>query len=473
VSQLAELVFDPVPSSHEDIQQQVATYVQSHPDHGDWRGSNIPKGIFPGENYMREDLDAVVSDRPFCILDQGGHAYWCNTFALERTGIMDPDYQVAVYGVVERDDNGVPSGTVREMTVGEVNRMFYRVSDEMNIEAAKYVMDLFNRNGVTALRAADGSEDHAQALKTLADSGEITAHWALGYDVNYLASVYTHEENMAQIANRKQYASEFVGTDFAKIFVDSDINGYAIAMIEPFPGTDGIYGSTVISAERMNELTQQLDQDGVSVQFHAFGSRSTQMVADALESAAEANGGELNTRHYPDHNGFPQASLDRIIAVNDGVIGFAPSFGFTFPGIHESYIEFLGPEKVKTMHPLRTALDKGAIFGVGTDYASLPQDPWPLLEGVIHRRNPWAGPDDSEANGPDEAITLEESIYAYTLGGAHALLKEDKIGSLEVGKYADFVVLNQNLFEVPVDNISETQILMTVFNGKVVYDSSE
>ena len=149
VSQLAELVFDPVPSSLEDIQHQVATYVQSHPDHSDWRGSNIPKGIFPGENYLREDLDAVVSDRPFCILDQGGHAYWCNTFALEATGILDPDYQVAEYGVVERDDSGVPSGTVREMTVGEVNRMFYKVSDEMNIEAAKFVMDLFNRNGVT------------------------------------------------------------------------------------------------------------------------------------------------------------------------------------------------------------------------------------------------------------------------------------------------------------------------------------
>ena len=207
VSQLAELVFDPVPISLDDIQQQVADYIQSHPDPADWRASNIPKGIFPGENYMREDLDAVVSDRPFCILDQGGHAYWCNTFALEKTGIMDPDYQIAEYGVVERDEKGVPTGTVREMTVGEVNRMFYKVSEEINIEAAKFVMKLFNSKGVTALRTADGSQDHARALKTLADKGELTAHWALSYDVNYLASTYSHAENMEQIAERKQYAS--------------------------------------------------------------------------------------------------------------------------------------------------------------------------------------------------------------------------------------------------------------------------
>ena len=207
VSQLSELVFDPVPTSLEDIQQQVSAYVQSHPDPADWRASSIPKGIFPGENYMRKDLDAVVSDRPFCILDQGGHAYWCNTVALEKTGIMDPDYQIAEYGVVERDEKGVPTGTVREMTVGEVNRMFYKVSEEINIEAAKFVMKLFNSKGVTALRTADGSQDHARALKTLADKGELTAHWALSYDVNYLASTYSHAENMEQIAERKQYAS--------------------------------------------------------------------------------------------------------------------------------------------------------------------------------------------------------------------------------------------------------------------------
>ena len=90
---------------------------------------------------------------------------------------------------------------------------------------------------------------------------------------------------------------------------------------------------------------------------------------------------------------------------------------------------------------------------------------------MIHRRNPWVGPDDSVANGPDQAITLEESIYAYTLGGAHALLKEDRIGSLEEGKYADFIVLDQNLFEIPVDDISETEVLKTVFNGEVVYSA--
>ena len=473
LSQLNELVFDPIPTNLEDIQQQVSAYVESHPEHSAWRGGDIPKGIFAGENYMREDLDAVVSDRPFCIIDQGGHALWCNTFALEATGIMDPDFEVGEYDVIERDENGIPSGTIREMTVGKVNRLFLKVSEEMNIEAAKYVMELFNRKGVTALRTANGNQDHASALKALADNGEITTHWAMSYDVNFLSSVYTHEENMAQIAERHQYASEFVATDFAKIFIDSDINGYGIAMLEPFPGTDGNYGSTVITAEKLNRLTQQLDKEGVSIQYHAFGSRSTQMIADALELAAEANGGTLNARHYPDHNGFPQESLDRLIAVNGGVIGFAPSFAFTFPGIHESYIEFLGAEKIRTMQPLRTALDKGAIIGVGTDYAALPQDPWPLLEGVIHRRNPWVGPNDSEPNGPEEAITLEESIYAYTLGGAHALLKEDSIGSLEKGKYADFIVLDRNLTEIPVDDISETQVLKTVFNGKVVYEAAQ
>jgi predicted amidohydrolase YtcJ len=211
------------------------------------------------------------------------------------------------------------------------------------------------------------------------------------------------------------------------------------------------------------------DREGISVQYHAIGDRSIKIVADALELAAKANGGKLNTRHYPDHMGFPSLELERLIRLN-GLIGFAPASGFDFPGVHDSYREFLGAEKVRQLQPLRDALDAGAIIGTGTDYASLPQDPFPLLEGMTHRRNPWVSASESEPNDASQAITIEEAIHAYTLGGAHALLKEDLIGSIEPGKYADFIVLNQNLLKIPLDDISETRVLKTVFNGQVVFE---
>ena len=104
------------------------------------------------------------------------------------------------------------------------------------------------------------------------------------------------------------------------------------------------------------------------------------------------------------------------------------------------------------MQPARTALDAGAIIATGTDYSSLPQDPWPLIEGMAHRRNPWLSEGESEANNSAEATTLEEAIYAYTMGGAHAMLAEDRLGSIEQGKFADFIVLDRNLLEIPLDD---------------------
>jgi hypothetical protein len=164
--------------------------------------------------------------------------------------------------------------------------------------------------------------------------------------------------------------------------------------------------------------------------------------------------------------------IDRMVELT-GVIGFAPYFSFTFPGIHESYLQFVGKERLARMQPARTALDAGAIIATGTDYSSLPQDPWPLLEGMVHRRNPWVGEDESEANNSAEAITLEEAIYTYTMGGAYAMLAEDRIGSIEEGKYADFLVLDRNLLEIPVDDINETEVLKTIFSGRVVYEINE
>jgi hypothetical protein len=386
---------------------------------------------------------------------------------------MDPDFEIPTYGVVARDDDGVPSGTIRDNMIGHVMKFPPKESPELYARAVDYVQDLFLSAGVTAHRTAEGDEDDLIALKAKADAGEIKLHWAIGMDVNYFASTYSLDERMQQIANRGQYASEFVRTDFAKIFLDADVSGYGIWMLEPFPGTDDNYGHPVLAIEDLNRWTAEFDQKGISVQYHAIGSASIAAVADALELAAEANGGKLKTRHYPDHNGFPtQRDIERFARLT-GIVGYAPYFGFQFPGVHDSYAEFLGADALLKLQPARDTIDSGAIIATGTDFSSLPQDPFPLLEGMVHRRNPWVPESESTPNNANQAITLEEAIKAYTLWGAHALLAEDKIGSIETGKYADFIVLDRNLFEVPVDNIDSTEVLKTIFNGHVVYEGSK
>ena len=469
---LDQLVFDD-PENPEDLLAQLKDYAKANPDKEWITGLAWPKGMFEGENPHRSLLDSVVLDRPICLMDQGGHANWCNTKALEITGIMDPDFEVPRYGVVERDENGVPSGTIRETTIGHAKKFMPRATPELYAQAIDYTQELFLSQGVTAHRTAEGDENDLIALQAKAESGEIRLHWAIGMNVNFAQSTYTREEQFEQIKNRSKYQSEFIDPNFAKIFIDADVSGYGIWMLEPFPGTDENYGVPVVSVEDVNRWTTQLDKMGISVQYHAVGGASINAVANALEAAAEANGGKLKTRHYPDHNGLPtREDIRRFVELN-GLVGYAPYFGFEFPGVHDSYEEFLGKEALGKLQPARYTLDIGGIIATGTDFSSLPQDPWPLLEGMVTRKNPWVPPSDSIANNADQAITVAEAIFAYTMGGAHALLAEDRIGSIEVGKYAHFAVLNQNLLEVPADKISETVVLTTIFNGDVVYSNKE
>ena len=219
------------------------------------------------------------------------------------------------------------------------------------------MQELFLSKGVTAHRTAEGDVNDLIALKAKADKGEIKLHWAVGMNVNFAQSTYSFSERMEQVKNRKQYESEFVKADFAKIFLDADISGYGIWMLEPFPGTDGNYGEPVITVADLNRWTTEFDKMGISVQYHAVGSRSIEAVADALEVAAKANGGKLKTRHYPDHNGLPtKRDLERITRLN-GLVGYAPFFGFEFPGVHDSYEDFLGKETLGKLQPTRDTID--------------------------------------------------------------------------------------------------------------------
>jgi len=461
--------FESSEATREEMQRQIAAYAEANPDREWIYGGMWPKGVFPGENGMRGDIDAVVPDRPVCLMDQGGHAYWCNTKALEITGVMDSDFVAPPFSIIERDENGLPSGTVREFALGHIKAFMPRATPEMYLETIDVVQGMFNKAGLTAHRTATGTEDGLRALQIAAGNGKLTMHWGVGLDVNYIESTYSFDERLEQISTRKQYESEFVKTDYAKIFIDGDLNGFGILLQEPFAGTDDEYGNLNIDPENAKKWLTEFDQQGISVQFHAIGDGSIQVVIDALVAAAEANGGKTNMRHYPDHNGLPTVEqLNRFAELN-GLIGFAPYFGFTFPGIHESYEQFTGPERLQRLQPLRTALDAGLIVATGTDWASLPQIPFSIIEGMVHRRNPWVTEGESVVNNADEAITLEEAIRIYTLGGAYALLREDDMGSIETGKYADFIVLDRNLFEVPVDDIDSTEVLMTVFSGRVVY----
>jgi hypothetical protein len=210
----------------------------------------------------------------------------------------------------------------------------------------------------------------------------------------------------------------------------------------------------------------QLDQLGYTIKVHTAGDRAVRVTLDAIEHARKVNG-DSGLRHELAHAGFiDDKDLPRFASLN-AVADVSPHLWYPSP-IIDSIVSAMG-ERGLRYWPIKSLIDSGAQVIVGSDWpAAVPDmNPWGGLEAMVSRKHP-----QGEHPGvfwEEEAITLEQALHIYTLSGAKASKIETIAGSIETGKFADVIVLDQHLFEIPVEKISETQVEMTLFEGKIVY----
>ena len=215
-------------------------------------------------------------------------------------------------------------------------------------------------------------------------------------------------------------------------------------------------------------LVTRLDKLGLTVKVHTAGDRAVRVTLDAIEHARKANG-DSGLRHETAHAGYiHEADIPRFAALN-AVPEISPYIWFPSAKVIDPILSAVG-ERGKRYWPVKSLLEAGAEVAAGSDWpagALESMNPWVGMEALVSRRNPL-----DEYPGTlwqEQAITLEQALQIYTLNGAKALKLEQQTGSIEVGKLADIIVLNQNLFDVPIEHISDTQVEMTMFGGNVVY----
>jgi predicted amidohydrolase YtcJ len=215
----------------------------------------------------------------------------------------------------------------------------------------------------------------------------------------------------------------------------------------------------------------ELDKRGYTVKIHTAGDRSVRIALDAIEATREAIGNK-DKRHELAHAGYIDAiDLPRFAELN-AVADLCPVIWHPSP-IIDAVISAVGRERGERYWPVRDLVDSGAPLLAGSDWPSAVPDanPWSGIEAFVTRRDPRG--DAEGALWPEQAITLEEAIEIYTMHGARAMRMEDRIGSIEVGKLADIIVLERNIFEIPIDEVADTQIMQTYFEGRLVYENIE
>jgi predicted amidohydrolase YtcJ len=453
----------------DEMLRALKTYADAHPDREWIVGADYPMGMFPKENAPKELLDEIIPDRPVAVLHQSGHALWVNSKALEMAGITKdtPDPEL---GFIIRDPKtGEPSGTLKESAMPLVMKYYFKYTPEQYTKAVKPTAELFNRNGITSVRSATGRTEHLQALREMDRRGELSLRFLMSWNwsTTLIEPVAPLDVIERRVRENLVHVTPHVRANSLKIFVDGTFDSYSCAMLEPYEGKPDNYGFMNISQEDFDNVITKFDAIGVSVIMHCIGDGASRAALNAIEAARKTNGPGM--RHQVSHSTLiTQEDLQRVKQLQASM-DFSPIMPLTEKIVESAAAPYIGMKRSERVFPMRWAIDAGARPALASDHAVSPVIPFADIETLVTRRDPFTNK--GRPIGENLKCTVEEAIEAYTLNGAYTMMQENEVGSIEVGKYADFIVLSQNLLEIPPEQISETQVLQTLFEGVVVYDA--
>ena len=419
-------------------------------------------------------LDQAAKGRAVSLADDTGHNRWVNSRAMELAGIDSASSITG--GEVVLDAAGEPSGLLREAAIWPVMQVIerdMRPTTADYLAAARQSFDTASRYGITGVKEAGDADQGIIAYKTLDDNNALNLHLGACIAVQFNSDGSPDLQRVARL--RKENRGRNFQVNCAKLFLDGvPSQARTAAMIDPYlpeqEGGESHNGKLLIPPARLNRVVAQLDGMGLTVKAHVAGDRAVRVFLDAIEYAREVNGNS-GLRHELGHSGFiNKADIQRIVAL-DAVADMSPSIWYPAP-VTDSIIVALG-NRGKHYWPFRDLLEAGVNVIVGSDWPAVVSDmnPWTGLEAMVTRRHPLASYPGTL--WPEQAISLADAIRINTLNGAKALGLESVTGSLEVGKYADIIVLSHNLFDITPEQISDTNIEMTLFKGAVVYRKAQ
>lgn len=442
---------------------------------GTWiRGGQWDSGFFGRFNIEspRKFLDAISDRHPIALDDDSLHNAWVNSAAI-RAAKIDVQTPDPAGGKIVRGADGEASGLMLETAARIFRDIVPPFTAEQNEAAVREVVRRANAYGITSMKDAGAYEPHAAAYQAVDRAEGLTLNVAASLRTPYGART-APLDYAALEAQRDRYRSKHVHTEFVKIFMDGvPTPARTAAMLAPYVA-DAAHGANFSGEAHLQsdvlarDLTE-LDRRGFTVKIHTAGDRSVRIALDAIEAARRANG-DSGLRHELAHAGFVDpADIPRFAQLH-AVADFSPILWYPSP-IIAAIASALG-ERGRRYWPTRSLLDAKAPMLVGSDWpAAVPdQNPWTGVEALVTRRDPRGAT--SGALWPEQAITLEEALRLYTLESAKALRLERQTGSIEVGKSADFIVLDRDLFRVPIDDVGETRVRATWFEGRLVHEAA-
>ena len=435
-------------------------------------GIGFLASTFGPEGPHRELIDAVVPDRPVLLRDEGFHMGWVNTAALDALNITrdTPDPEPG-YSFYKRDENGDATGYLLELVVDAAMDGLNVITDDGVARGFSSNVDLMNSFGITAGFDAGLSEATSVAedvLRNIEESGELSIRLIGSWRVESADLVATALESAAQY--RESFRGENYHFNTLKIPYDGTVEGRSAAMFEDYQGDPGNSGATALSVEQLNDLTVGAAAMNMDVHIHGLGERAVHDALNAVEIARKTSPATESRFTICHIQVITDQDLPRFAGLD--VIAQSSPLWASYDVYGEA---FVSKDQFQRFWRFKSLEDAGVRLTFGSDYpgtgAGIPGlSPFMQIE-IGHTRQYPGEPDAPIQPRESERLSVASLVKGYTIDAAYQLHMEDEIGSIEVGKKADIIVLDQNIFDVNPYTIHETEVLLTMMDGEIVYEA--
>ncbi len=416
-------------------------------DHENWNPASLP---------TKQLIDAVAPDNPVFIDRLDGHMALANSLALKLAGVTKDTKEVEG-GLIVRDAGGNPTGVLKDAAMNYVNKVIPEFSTEEKLVAAQASTDYAASLGVTSVQDMSAGTD-VGIYQELALQGKLKTRI-------YAVSPLSDWQRLSKTGIHVAFGSEMLRIGGLKGYSDGSLGSTTAWFFAPYLDDPKSTGLASDEIPKMYENVSNADKAGLQIMVHAIGDKANDTMLSTFERVAKENG-ERDRRFRIEHAQHIRlddikrfgslkviASMQPFHAIDDGRWAW----------------KRIDNERLKGTYAFRSLLDSGATLAFGTDWYVAPLNPMLGIYAATTRRTL----DDKNPNGwiPEQKITVEETVRAYTVGSAFAEFQENAKGTISAGKLADFVILSDDIFVINPVQIEKTKVLTTIVDGKIVFES--
>jgi len=442
-----------------EIQRRVSEYAREHPQESMIVGRGFDYAALGIEGLpSKADLDVAVNDRPVVLSAWDGHTGWANSRFVEQALVA---IQKAGHDIGEMQRNsktGEPTGIFH--LIFDLEAYMPEYEKRRSVEGLRRTLLTAARYGITTAFDVQMNPEHLKAYEAL---------WAeKRLPIRIRTAIYHPRETSNSLYHKfkditAQFDDDWFRVGAVKLYIDGVQETGTAALLEPYANNSASLGETVYSVSEFDRIVAELDRLGFQICTHACGDRGVRIALDAYEAAAVENG-TAGRRHRIEHcENLAPEDIPRFAR-----LGVIPCMmpRHSAPELTGRWAEAVGPSRAEIAFPWRELLDSGAHLAFASDWPVADLNPIVGIYQAVARKDP-------HGNASPHRLSPKEAVDAYTVGAAFATFCEADRGTLEAGKYADMIMLSQDLFEVPLEHLPNTRVICTIVNGKIAFAEPE